>query len=167
MNKKSKRILIIILVIIIVSASFMAAKFGIVSANSPEESPGLYKADQEQNQNPVAETGSITSALVKLLGALIVVVVGIYGFLLMLRKMMGRKFSGNRNNNLLEGIETTYVAQKKTVSLVRFADDTALAARSAWCSTWAGWPVSNRLTSYCEPLLAWITIPGWSLLARS
>jgi flagellar biosynthetic protein FliO len=126
MSKKSKRTLIIILVIIIVSASFMAAKFGVVSANSPEESSGLYKANPEKNQSPMAETGSITTALIKLLGALIVVVAGIYGFLLLLRKMMGRKFSGNRNNNLLEVIETTYVAQKKTVSLVRFADRAVL-----------------------------------------
>ncbi|MFH2037152.1 MAG: flagellar biosynthetic protein FliO [Candidatus Zixiibacteriota bacterium] len=133
MRTKSKKILLIILIVLIVSAAFIAAKFGAVSASDTAAENYLYKtAETNQSDNEqadavsMAETDSMTSALVKLLGALTVVIIGIYGFLLMLRKMMGRKFSGSKKNRLLEVIETTYVAPKKSVSLVRFADRTVL-----------------------------------------
>jgi flagellar biosynthetic protein FliO len=134
MSKKSKRTLLVIIIILIVSTGFIAAKFGVVSADG-----GMVNSDDKLagslNQNAVEKATSlqsvqgdesITLALIKLLAALIVVVVGIYGFLLLLRRMMGQKFSGNRKSNLLEVIETTYVAQKKSVSLVKFADRSVL-----------------------------------------
>jgi flagellar biosynthetic protein FliO len=131
MNRKSKKILLIFAIILIVSAGFIAAKFGVVSADKGVLYTESGKTgDLYQNQHGLsAETTaneSMTGALFKLLGALIIVVAGIYGFLLLLRKMMGRKFSGNRGNNLLEVIETTYIAQKKSVSLVRYGNRAVL-----------------------------------------
>jgi len=130
MITKNKKRLIVVLIMVIVSSAVIAAKFGAVSADGTVSEGALYKASvTEQGENLAiseSEAGSMTSSLIKLLGALIIVVVGIYGFLLMLRKMMGRKFSGNRKKNLLEVIETTYIAQKKSVSLVRFADRAVL-----------------------------------------
>ena len=69
---------------------------------------------------------SIFWPLLKLVAALVVVVVAIYGFLFVLRLMMGRRFSPNSNKRMIEVVETTYIAQKKAVSLVRFSDRAVL-----------------------------------------
>ncbi len=135
MSKRNKKLLLIILIILIVSASFIATKFGLVSADStstvvsPEESTGLYKSGNKPAEEPTLQpikNESVVWALVKLLGALVVVTVGIYGFIYLLRRMMGQRFTGNRGNNLLEVLETTYIGQKKSISLIRFSDRAVL-----------------------------------------
>ena len=69
---------------------------------------------------------SLVGPMLKLILALVAVVGGIYGFLIVLRKMMGSKFSANRGNRLLDTIETTYIAEKKSVSLIRYGDKAVL-----------------------------------------
>jgi flagellar biosynthetic protein FliO len=56
----------------------------------------------------------------------LIVVIGIYGFLYVLRKMMGSKFSGNRKSRMIDVMETAYIAQKRSVSLIRFHDRSIL-----------------------------------------
>jgi len=70
--------------------------------------------------------GSLIWSLVRLVGALVLVVGGIYGFLYLLRKMMGSRLSSNRNHRMIEVLETSYIAQKKSVSLIRFTDRAVL-----------------------------------------
>ena len=81
-----------------------------------------------------AETpGFFSSAMPSLLRlgcALVVVIAAIYLGLYGLKKMMGKKYSGNRQLNLLEVLETTYLAPKKSVSLVRVADKAVLVGMS-------------------------------------
>ncbi len=125
-----------LIILLIVSAAFILARFGIVSANEVEtQKEPVVIAQIDNPQDKTVSTGlsgittndeSLVGPLVKLLLALVVVVGGIYGFLIVLRRMMGSKFSANRGNRLLETIETTYIAQKKSVSLIRYGDKAVL-----------------------------------------
>ncbi|HHI03172.1 MAG: hypothetical protein DRP51_10850 [Candidatus Zixiibacteriota bacterium] len=125
-----------LIILLIVSAAFILARFGIVSADEIKtEKDPVVIAQIDNPQDKTVPSGlsglkandeSLVGPLVKLLLALIVVVAGIYLFLVVLRRMMGSKFSANRGNRLLETIETTYIAQKKSVSLIRYGDKAVL-----------------------------------------
>ena len=125
-----------LIILLIVSAAFILARFGIVSANEVKtQKEPVVIAQIDNPQDKTVSTGlsgittndeSLAGPLFKLLLALVVVVGGIYGFLIVLRRMMGSKFSANRGNRLLETIETTYIAQKKSVSLIRYGDKAVL-----------------------------------------
>ena len=125
-----------LIILLIVSAAFVLVRFGIVSANeveTKEESIVIAQADNSQAKTVPSRLTGITSneesligPLVKLLLALIAVVGGIYGFIIVLRRMMGSKFSANKGSRLLETIETTYIAQKKSVSLIRYGEKAVL-----------------------------------------
>ena len=80
--------------------------------------------DDKPLSSPI--TRSYVPSLVKMISALVVVVICVYVVLYLLRKLMGRRYSGNRKNNILEILETTYIAPKKTVSLIRVADKAVL-----------------------------------------
>ena len=130
MNRKNTKTVIVIVVLLLVFSGVVISRIGNVAATSsdPPVEPTVA-AEQEETD---AQTGkavfeeSMVFSLAKLLGALVVVVAAIYGFLYILRRMMGQKFSGNRSDSLIEVLETAYVAQKKTVSLVRFHDRAVL-----------------------------------------
>lgn len=65
-------------------------------------------------------------AVIKMVSALVVVVICIYGGIYLLKRMM---YGNNRQRSraaLLEVIETTHVGPKKTLSLVRVADRSVL-----------------------------------------
>jgi flagellar biosynthetic protein FliO len=132
-QKKKSSLAVKLLVLLIVSAAFVLARFSIVHAgDTTGQNETVVASHQNQeagganDQRPVVESGSLIEPLLKLLAALVIVVAGLYGFLFMLRKMMGAKFSGNKNSRLIEILETTYIAQKKSVSLVRFGDKAVL-----------------------------------------
>ncbi len=80
------------------------------------------------NADTLQTTGATSAFLpiIKMFSALIVVVIAIYVGVYLLRRTMGKKFSGNRAYNSLEVLETTFVAPKKSVSLVRVADRSVL-----------------------------------------
>jgi len=130
MSIKNKKLILIALVLVIAAGAYVSAQIG--------TAPGGHKTKPVQNDAIAADAGSaqtnpehqfnnsVTWSLLKLLGALVLVVAGIYGFVYILRKMMGRKFSGNRGNDLIEVLETTYIEQKKSLSLVRFHDRAVL-----------------------------------------
>jgi len=131
MNKKSKKSLLIILIIIVISTGFIIAKFGSISAGnvSPDkigDSENQVQKDNSAGNQIMAPETSMIIPLIKLIGALMLVVAGIYGFIYLLKKMMGQKFSSNKNDNLIEVLETSYIAQKKSISLVRFVDRAVL-----------------------------------------
>lgn len=73
---------------------------------------------------------SAAPSLFKLISALVIVIASIYAGVYLLKRMMGRKYTGNRQNNLLEVLETAYIGPKKTVSLVRVADRAVLVGTS-------------------------------------
>lgn len=125
MSRRNKKILLIIFIIIIVSSALLISKFGDASANDilNNNGPDIAAANAK---HATALDESVFWSLAKLIAALIAVVAGIYGFLHLLRRMMGGKLSSNKQHNLIEVLETTYVAQKKSVSLIRFADRAVL-----------------------------------------
>lgn len=135
MRFRNKKAILVFIAIIIVSGLFLISKFGDVAANSPYS----QKPTETSNSTPPVtpdegvtdpfarpDNDSVASSIFKLIGALLLVVIGIYGFIFVLKRMMGQKLSGNRRNNLIEVLETSYVAQKKSVSLIRFVDRSVL-----------------------------------------
>ncbi len=72
--------------------------------------------------------GSTMPSLFKVGGALVVVILSIYLGLYILKRMMGRKYSGNKKNNVMEVLETTYIGPKKSISLIRVAGKSVLVA---------------------------------------
>jgi len=132
-QKKKSSLTFKLFVLLIVSAAFILARFSIADAGEiPEQSETVVNtasgqdANQDDESPALMKGGSLVEPLLKLLLALVVVVAGIYGFLFILRRMMGSRFSGNKSNRLIEVVETTYIAQKKSVSLIRFADKAVL-----------------------------------------
>ncbi len=69
---------------------------------------------------------SLMAALVKMISALAVVIAVVYGALYALRKLMGRKYGANGRNGSLEVLETTFVGQHKSISLVRVGERSVL-----------------------------------------
>jgi flagellar biosynthetic protein FliO len=133
MNKKYRIFLLSAITLLLIMVLLVLPKFGRVAAvpNQNESSVGAVVTPSDGNKLAETDTGkvkmeSLTMSMAKLMGALFVVVVGIYGFLYLLRRMMGSKLSANRNSRLIEVLETTFVAQKKSVSLVRFGDRAVL-----------------------------------------
>lgn len=62
----------------------------------------------------------------KMASALILVVIGIYVALFLLKRIMGRRHSSNGRNDLIELLQTVHISPKKTVSLIRVADRSVL-----------------------------------------
>lgn len=79
----------------------------------------------EDNLTSAMATSAVPS-LLKMFSALVVVVLCIYAGIFLLKRTMGRRYTGNRQNSVLEVLETTYVGPKKTVSLIRVADKAVL-----------------------------------------
>jgi len=113
----------------------LAAIAGLVMLNigdgqAQNATPPLAASEQtaEESTTVVSEglKDSVFPALMKMVGALFAVVACIYVGLFLLKKMMGKKYSGNRPGQNLEVLETTYLAPKKSVSLVRVADKAVL-----------------------------------------
>jgi flagellar biogenesis protein FliO len=136
-NLKSKRRSQLTVIVIV-----LAALIGVLSINTDPatavktEQPALSSLSQAETgleSTSDDNTGFYTSAapsMFKIISALIIVVVAIYGGVYLLKRMMGRKYSGNRETNILEVIETTYVAPKKSVTLLRVAEKSVLVGMS-------------------------------------
>jgi len=126
MKKYNKKFLIAFLIIVIISASFVISQISGAKAEADAKTAAIVPENSEPALTGYNESGSMYPALFKLLGALALIIGLIYGFILLLRKLMGQKISGNRGGSVLEVIETAYVGQKKSVSLVRFSDRAVL-----------------------------------------
>jgi len=133
MRLRNKKTLMVIFIIIIVSTAFIMSKFkGVEATNDPlPANNGTTGVQLSEDEKPLdaflnKSNDSVTMSLLKLVGALLLVVIGIYGFIFILKRMMGQKLSGNRGHKLIEVLETSYIAQKKSVSLIRIADRSVL-----------------------------------------
>lgn len=126
MKGTAKKALIGTLAVIVLAAGLVLTGMGgdKVKESFPlGQAPDSTMAAGSSNEPlPLVNGESMAWPLVKLVLALGVVIAAIYGFLYLLRKMMGQKFSGNRSNRMIEVLETTYIAQKKCVSVIRFHD---------------------------------------------
>lgn len=77
-------------------------------------SPGVTP----QEGGPPAKP-SVGAAVVKMISALALVIVALYGGLYLLRRLMGRRQGGSLGIDTLEVLQTTYVGQHKAISLVK------------------------------------------------
>ncbi len=90
---------------------------------------GTQTADQSQDATAVAGEpfqDSAMPSIAKMISALMVVLVCIYGALYLLKRLAGRRAGGGGRSGALEVLETSYVAPKKTVPLVRVANKAVL-----------------------------------------
>lgn len=84
------------------------------------------KAGLSPEKSPVTSM-SATSSILKMVSALVVVVICIYGAIFALKKLMGRKITGRSGSEgILEVLETAHLGPKKMVSVVRIADRSVL-----------------------------------------
>lgn len=99
-----------------------------VDASPNEVNSGLSNLMKTQITDGTQEevvTPSSMPSMFKMLGALIVVIVCIYVGLFLLKKSMGKRYGGLKGG-ALEVLETTHIAPKKSVTLVRVADRAVL-----------------------------------------
>ncbi|GEM_PF-1214943 len=134
---KRKGLTFKIIILLIVSAAFVMAKFGKAGAQemSPAaDVPTVQHSTPSGNANTSEdsfkgfggkESESLLLPVLKLIGALLLVVAAIYGFLFLLKKMMSSGLPGT-GGRMIEVIESSAVAPKKSVALVRYSDRAVL-----------------------------------------
>jgi len=117
----------VLLLVAIVGVLMMNTDPGVADGVCPASDiePVESGHETEGHTNP-GFVDSVVPPIAKMVGALIVVVICIYAGLYLLKRMMGGRYSGDRRNCLLEVLETTYIAPKKSVSLIRVADKSVL-----------------------------------------
>lgn len=126
--KKSQFIVMIIIVFALIG--LLAINSGQVAADNELTTPANYVElpKLEAEQSTYGGYASSMPSLFKVGGALAVVVLAIYLALFILKRMMGKKYSGNKKNNIMEVLETTYIGPKKSISLIRVAGKSVLVA---------------------------------------
>lgn len=85
----------------------------------------LGAAPQMGSEGAVGTSVAAVSIL-KMILALAIVIVAIYGGIYLLKKLTGRKHSSRSGTSLLEVLETAYIDPKKSLSLVRVANKSVL-----------------------------------------
>ena len=81
---------------------------------------------EQNDQAKLTYTNTVLPSLLKMGAALVLVIACIYAGLYALKRLMNGRRSGDPRSGALEVLETTFVAPKKTVSLVRVADKSVL-----------------------------------------
>jgi len=117
--------------VITVSIVLIIALIGVVTirVDSGEAQRLSTPAGQQSEAgsiNQMTSSPSPVPSLMKIGAALAVVVICIYIGLFLLKKVMGRKYTGGGQAGHLEVLESMYVAPKKTVSLIRVGERTVL-----------------------------------------
>ncbi|SYZ74264.1 exported hypothetical protein [Candidatus Zixiibacteriota bacterium] len=133
MSPKKKSLILGFLLMAVLAVLLVTTQLSGIKTTAPGGDAALYAADSAVasqtstvTDSGVVEKESMLWPLVKLVGALTLVVGCIYGFLYLLKRMMGAKLSSNREHRLLEVLETTYISQKKSVALIRVAERSVL-----------------------------------------
>jgi flagellar protein FliO/FliZ len=110
----------VITVIVIVAIALVGLTMvNIDQARADRNAVPVKATDAADSTAPAESEPSLMAAVAKMVSALAVVIAVVYGALYALRKLMGRKYAANGGNGSLEVLETTYVGQHKTISLVR------------------------------------------------
>jgi flagellar biogenesis protein FliO len=128
LKQKRRSQLAIALIVIAALVGVLVIRTDRVSADGNSALTYISKQTTEpaQQTEPPSYFDSQLPPMFKLGSALVIVLISIYGGIFLLKKMMGRKYSGNRQHELLEILETTFVAPKKSVTLLRVADKSVL-----------------------------------------
>jgi len=120
--------------IIVISTMLALAILGLVfirtdNASADKNFKALSQNSLQSENGSTAEfadTPSVMPSLFRIISALILVIGSIYGGLYLLKKMMGRKYAGVKNNANLEVMESIHIAPKKTVTLLRVGEKSVL-----------------------------------------
>ena len=131
--------------IITIGVVFVVAVIGLVSLNTAPVTAGQSLSGTTNQLTESSEAGatagevkgssrgitpasamSATGSIVKMVSALVVVVICIYGAVFALKKLMGRKITGRGSQGVLEVLETAHLGPKKMISVVRVADRSVL-----------------------------------------
>ncbi|HWR82423.1 MAG TPA: flagellar biosynthetic protein FliO [Candidatus Deferrimicrobium sp.] len=100
---------------------------GRARADNPSDQLSVTQSVQDDSASRGSTyTPSALPSLLRMAGALIVVVICIYVGLYLLKRLTTKRFSGNRRHCLIEVVETAGIAPKKSVSLIRVADKAVL-----------------------------------------
>ena len=116
MNSKDKRRNVVGVTIILVLAF---AGLLMINADPAGDNAGVAATAESPEF-----VGAALPSLMRMMSALVIVIACIYGGIWLLRKGMNR--TGGAVGRTLEVLETTGVAPKKTVSLIRVADKAVL-----------------------------------------
>jgi flagellar biosynthetic protein FliO len=121
MNKQNRRNIILTSVILAVAIIGLIATGSLSGRHDPTAAEALRQLVQDASPNPstAANDGSPVMAILKLISALAIVIVALYGGLYLLKRLMTGRRSVSAKLATLEVIESAYVGPKKTVSLVR------------------------------------------------
>lgn len=128
-NKKSSQLILLGIIIIsligvlIINSSWVTAEKNSTSLNVIQQET---QADNSNISTGIEYSPTVFPSMFKLVGALVVVIVCIYLALFLFKKLLGKKYAGNKTNNILEILETTHLGPKKSLSLVRVADKSVL-----------------------------------------
>lgn len=121
MNKQNRRTVILTSIILVVAIFGLLATGSLTNRHDPTAAEALGQALQDATpaQATQSNDGSPMIAIVKLLSALAIVIVALYGGLYLLKRITTRGRVAGAKLATLEVIESAYVGPKKTVSLVR------------------------------------------------
>lgn len=130
-NSKHKNVLAmaVIAVVLLAIIGLIFINTGPVEADNVGSTESSQTALAASSDNANSNQGIVPMALpflAKMASALILVVVGIYVALYLLKRIMGGRHSGNGRNDLIELLQTVHISPKKTVSLIRVADRSVL-----------------------------------------
>ena len=126
MTKPNRRMAITVSVVLIIALlGVITIRINSSQAQKLSSSSTTGQTDSELMQSTTT-TPSPVPSLMKIGAALAAVVICIYVGLFLLKKAMGRKYSGGGQGGHLEVLESMYVAPKKTVSLIRVGERTVL-----------------------------------------
>ncbi|MCH7886873.1 MAG: flagellar biosynthetic protein FliO [Candidatus Marinimicrobia bacterium] len=108
------------LIIIAFSAN---ALFGQIADTTSNQ---VKTPESEWSDSKVSGNIGFIEAMVRGIGALLLIMVLIYGFVWLLRYFMSKKSFGNPTSEYIRVVSTTYVAPKKSVALIQVYDKAVL-----------------------------------------
>ncbi len=122
-NKRNATIAAVLIAVALMGLVLMNG--GQTSAERGVDLANFNAAQSQEVVTPAEFSGSALPSLMRILSALAITIACIYAGIYALKRMSGKRggFGGSRN---LEIIETTAVAPKKMISLVRVADKAIL-----------------------------------------
>jgi len=126
-NRRSPVLVGGVLLLAIVGLLLIGPGSGQSDRLTPSGSPEQTSVTGDENGQPQPTyTNTVLPSLLRMGAALVLVIACIYAGLYALKRLMSGRRSGDRRTGALEVLETTFVAPKRTVSLVRVADKSVL-----------------------------------------
>lgn len=126
-SMSKRRWIIVALILATAGTGLVLINIAPVTAdNSGTKSEVVTTAEANPGDLGSSLSSTVLPSMGKMISALIIVLVCIYLGLMLLKRLMGRGPGRSQGGDLLEVIETTYLAPKKSVALVRVADKSVL-----------------------------------------